>query len=52
MDEAFSTLRNYGRSHNRRLADVAHEVISGALAASALDLPPPVHSDVSAEMKP
>ena len=36
MEEAFSTLRNHARNHNRRLADVAEDVIAGRLAASAL----------------
>jgi GAF domain-containing protein len=40
MEQAFSTLRNYARSHSRHLADVAHDVIAGTLAASALDRPP------------
>ncbi len=37
MEKAFTTLRNHARSHNLRLADVAGDVISGKLAASALD---------------
>ena len=41
MDQAFSTLRNHARFHNLRLVDVAHDVIEGTLAASALDRPPP-----------
>ena len=41
MEQAFSTLRNHARSHNRRLVDVARDIIDGALAASALDRPPP-----------
>jgi GAF domain-containing protein len=41
MDQAFSTLRNHARYHNLRLVDVAHDVIEGTLAASALDRPPP-----------
>jgi len=36
MDEAFGELRAYARNHNLRLADVAHDLTSGALAASAL----------------
>ncbi len=41
MEEAFSALRNHARNHNLRLADVAHDVIAGTLAASALDRPRP-----------
>ena len=37
MEEAFSNLRNYARKHNLRLAGVAHDVIDGRLAVSALD---------------
>jgi GAF domain-containing protein len=37
MEQAFSALRNHARNHNLRLADVAQAVISGSLAASALD---------------
>ena len=40
MDQAFSILRNHARSHNRRLADVATDVIAGTLAAGDLDRPP------------
>ena len=43
MDAAFTTLRNHARNHNLRLADVAHAVVVGRLAAAALDpLPPAV----------
>jgi GAF domain-containing protein len=41
MEQAFSTLRNYARKHNLRLADVARDVIDGTLAASALGAPAP-----------
>jgi GAF domain-containing protein len=41
MARAFTTLRNHARNHNLRLADVADAVITGALAAAALDTPPP-----------
>jgi GAF domain-containing protein len=40
MEQAFSTMRNYARKHNLRLVDVAHGIIAGTLAASALDRPP------------
>ena len=40
MEQAFATLRNHARNHNLRLVDVAGDVISGALAVSALDRPP------------
>ncbi len=39
MDQAFRTLRGHSRNHNLRLADVAGDVISGTLSASALDHP-------------
>jgi len=41
MEQSFSALRAYARSHNLRLEAVAHDVIDGTLAATALDLPPP-----------
>lgn len=31
MDGAFSRLRSFARSHNRRLTDVARDVIDGNL---------------------
>jgi hypothetical protein len=37
MEDAFAMLRNHARSNNLRLADVAADVASGALTASALD---------------
>jgi GAF domain-containing protein len=40
MEQAFATLRHHARNRNLRLADVAHDVIAGSLAASALDRPP------------
>lgn len=43
MDQAFSTLRHHSRNHNLRLADVAHSVIGGTLAVSALDQLPQPH---------
>ncbi|HEX5266287.1 MAG TPA: GAF and ANTAR domain-containing protein, partial [Acidimicrobiales bacterium] len=43
MEQAFGTLRNYARSHNLRLVDVANDVIFGALAAADLDPPPHVN---------
>ena len=39
MEQAFSMLRNHARSHNLRLADLASDVVTGTLAASALDRP-------------
>ncbi|HEX2382989.1 MAG TPA: ANTAR domain-containing protein, partial [Acidimicrobiales bacterium] len=36
MEQAFATLRRYARNHNLRLADVARDVISGTVTASAL----------------
>jgi GAF domain-containing protein len=40
MQQAFAALRNHARHHNRRLADVAHDVITGHLAPATLGLPP------------
>jgi GAF domain-containing protein len=37
MEQAFSRLRNHARRHNLRLVDVAHDVIDGTLAVTALD---------------
>jgi hypothetical protein len=34
MDGAFIALREYARSHNRLLADVAAEIAKGSLAAA------------------
>jgi GAF domain-containing protein len=39
MEQAFAYLRTHARNHNRRLADVAREVIAGTLPAEALDRP-------------
>jgi GAF domain-containing protein len=39
MERSFRALRNHARNHNLRLADVAESVISGSVAASALDGP-------------
>ena len=39
MEQAFGRLRTHARNDNRRLEDVAREVIEGTLAASALDVP-------------
>lgn len=36
MDEAFARLRRHARAHQRRLADVAQEVVGGALTAAEL----------------
>ena len=41
MEQAFSTLRHHARGRNLRLVDVAHDIIDGTLAASALGPPPP-----------
>jgi GAF domain-containing protein len=40
MAQAFTLLRGYARDHNRRLADIANDVVDGTLAAAALDQPP------------
>jgi GAF domain-containing protein len=41
LAEAFTRLRTHARSHNLRLADLASDVVTGTLAASALDQPAP-----------
>jgi GAF domain-containing protein len=40
MEQAFTLLRNHARNHNTRLAAVAHAVIDGTMAATALDRSP------------
>ena len=42
MERSFAALRSHARSHNLRLADLAHEIVEGRLAADALD---PVSGD-------
>lgn len=42
MEQAFAMLRSHARNHNRRLVDLARDVVEGTLAASDLDPPPPV----------
>ena len=39
MERSFALLRNHARNHSLRLVDVAHGVIDGTIAASALDVP-------------
>jgi GAF domain-containing protein len=39
IEHAFAILRGHARNHNLRLVDVAHDLIRGALPASALDQP-------------
>jgi len=39
MESAFAMLRSHARNNNLRLADVARDVVSGKIAAQALDLP-------------
>ena len=41
MERSFRALRNHARNHNRRLAELANDVISGSVPASALDPLPP-----------
>ncbi len=43
MEHAFALLRNHARNNNRRLADIAYDVIRGDLLASALDRPAPAN---------
>lgn len=38
MAQAFLTLRNHARNHNLRLADLAQDVISGAVSSAELDV--------------
>jgi hypothetical protein len=40
IDEAFTMLRSYARSHNRLLRQTSHEIISGDLAITELAAPP------------
>jgi transcriptional regulator with GAF, ATPase, and Fis domain len=40
IDEAFTMLRGYARSHNRLLSQTAHEIISGDLAITELAASP------------
>jgi hypothetical protein len=40
MEEAFSALRNYARTHKMRLVDVARSVVDGSLGPSALSSSP------------
>ena len=40
IEEAFATLRHHARSHNRRLIEIAREVMEGTMPPSALDHPP------------
>ena len=37
VDEAFRRLRNHARNHNRRLVEVAQDVVERELAAASLD---------------
>jgi len=37
MEQGFSRMRNHARNHNRRLVDVAQDVIDGTLPERALD---------------
>ncbi len=38
MECAFATLRNHARNHNRRLVDVATDIIEGSLSTPGLDV--------------
>ncbi|MGP3926920.1 GAF and ANTAR domain-containing protein [Streptomyces sp. 8N616] len=40
MEQAFTALRSYARSHNRRLSDLAHAFIDGSESLAELDLRP------------
>jgi GAF domain-containing protein len=37
MDVAFNVLRRHARSHNRRLSDVAYDVVNGVIPVGSLD---------------
>jgi AmiR/NasT family two-component response regulator len=39
LDQAFARLRNHARNHNRRLADVAQDIVDGIVAPLSLDRP-------------
>jgi GAF domain-containing protein len=41
LEQAFTRLRNHARNHNLRLADLAHNITNGSIAATTLDPPPP-----------
>lgn len=43
MDAAFDRLRRYARNHNRRLSDVAREVVDAGLAGEVLAVPTAVN---------
>jgi transcriptional regulator with GAF, ATPase, and Fis domain len=43
MEQAFSLLRSHARNHGRRLADVARDIINGALRPEFLYVPPQGH---------
>ena len=40
VDDAFELLRNYARSHNRKLSEIASDVIDRQLPAAALNRQP------------
>ena len=39
MEQGFSALRGYARNHNLRLADVANDIVTGALRSADLESP-------------
>ena len=41
LSQAFALLRTHARNHNRRIADVANDVIDGSLSAATLSHPRP-----------
>ncbi len=47
MEQAFARLRGYARNNNLRLADVANDVISGALAAERLHPTPTANQSLA-----
>jgi hypothetical protein len=47
MEQAFARLRSYARNNNLRLADVANDVISGALAAERLHPTPTANQSLA-----
>ena len=40
VDDAFTLLRNYARYHNRKLSEVASDVVDRRIPSAALGQPP------------
>jgi transcriptional regulator with GAF, ATPase, and Fis domain len=52
MEEAFFRLRRYARSHQRLLADVAEQVVSGTLSSSVFEQPAGSREGAAASGRP